>query len=108
MPRAESIRAAPDLPREVDDAWIATPVERHERLERLAGEPRARDLGGDVEPGVRLDAPGLLVEPVERVPIGAGGRPVAEGAHHRVAEPCRKAPEARELGPGDRQEAPVC
>src|SRR2546422_9662263 len=104
--RAELVGPARDFPREVDDARIGAPVECHERLERLAGEPRARDLGGDVEPGARLDAPGLLVEPVEREPGGPRGRPAAEGAHDGIAESAREAPEAGEFGPGDRQEGP--
>src|SRR5437016_11478023 len=105
--RAELVGPARDFPREVDDARIGAPVECHERLERLAGEPRARDHGGDVEPGARLDAPGLLVEPVEREPVGPRGRPAAEGAHDGIAEPGREAPEAGEFGPGDRQKAPA-
>src|SRR5437867_3752917 len=102
--RAQPLATARELAGEIGHARPGAAVGRHQRLERLAVEPGHRRLARDVEPRAGLDLRRLVVGAVERDAIGAAGAAATERAHDLVAQPGGEAPEARELGAGDRQE----
>src|SRR5436309_12754251 len=104
---AQPLGPARHLAGEIEHPRPAAAVRRYQGLERVAAESGGRRLARDVEPRVRLPPWRLVVGAVEGDPLAPALAATAERAHDLVTQLLGQAPEARELGAGDRQEAPA-